>query len=156
MSFHIRTANLQDAGALAEIVRDLGFFEHLAAEPFEATRERVERHLTLCFADDSHSVYVAEDAQGELVGYTAVHWLPYLFLAGPEGYVSELFIKSELRGQGLGGRLLEVVKAEAQARGCARLILLNNRQRESYQRAFYAKNGWQERAHLASFVYPLV
>ncbi|MBN1887452.1 MAG: GNAT family N-acetyltransferase [Thermoflexales bacterium] len=115
----------------------------------------MERYLTLCFADDGHSVYVAESVQGGVVGYASVHWLPYLFLLGPEGYVSELFVKTEARGQGVGSQLLDVIKAEAQARGCTRLALLNNRQRESYQRGFYAKCGWQERTHMATFMYSL-
>ena len=37
-------------------------------------------------------------------------------------------------------------------RDCSRLSLLNNRQRESYQRGFYAKNGWEERSDLVNFI----
>ncbi len=86
------------------------------------------------------------------MGYAAVHWLPYLFMPGPEGFVSELFIDDEARGQGIGTKLLESVKQEAQARGCTRLSLINLRDRESYQRGFYAKLGWQERPDAANFI----
>jgi hypothetical protein len=44
--------------------------------------------------------------------------------------------------------------ADAEARGCSRLNLLNGRQRESYRREFYEKNGWRER-DMASFVFDL-
>ena len=37
-----------------------------------------------------------------LVAYAAVHWLPYLILRGPEGFVSELFVDQAARGQGVG------------------------------------------------------
>ena len=61
-------------------------------------------------------------------------------------------MSEEARGQGIGSRLLEAVKAEAKRRGCSRLQLVNFRQRESYQRGFYAKAGWEERPDGASFV----
>ena len=73
----------------------------------------------------------------------------------PEGYVSELFIKEQARGQGIGARLLEAVQAEARNRGCTRLMLLNVRKRESYQRGFYAKHGWEERPEAANFIFRL-
>ncbi|MCL6477309.1 MAG: GNAT family N-acetyltransferase [Peptococcaceae bacterium] len=84
---------------------------------------------------------VAENETGEVIGYTAVHWLPYLILAGPEGYVSELFIRRSVRGNGVGRMLLEEVKKQAVLRGCSRLLLLNGRNRESYVRGFYKKLG---------------
>ena len=75
-----------------------------------------------------------------------------LRLKGPEGYVSELFIAGSERGKGVGSKLLEAVKEEATKRGCARLMLLNLKNRESYQRGFYKKQGWIEREEVANFV----
>ena len=89
---------------------------------------------------------------GAVLGYVAVHWVPYLIHTGPEGYISELFIRESARGQGIGARLLETVEAEAIRRGCTRLMLLNMRQRESYQREFYSKHGWEERPQAANFM----
>jgi GNAT superfamily N-acetyltransferase len=155
MDILIRRAEAHDAPAIAALVRSLGLFAHITAEAAEATQARVARHLALCAADDSHAVFVAQNPAGEVVGYGAVHWLPYLILTGPEGYVSELFVHAAHRGQGIGRQILEVMKAEAQQRGCSRLMLLNRRQRESYQRQFYAKQGWEERGEMANFIYPL-
>ena len=151
MEVIIRKAGIEDAGSLACILGGLGGFAAFEHEDAESSTERVRRHLDLCLADDSHSVYVAETA-GSILGYVSVHWLPYLILAGPEGYVSELFVQEEGHGQGLGTHLLEAVKAEARQRGCSRLMLLNNRGRESYRRQFYTKNGWQERPEMANFI----
>ena len=100
-------------------------------------------------------ILVAQTPGGEIAGYCAVHWLPYLILAGPEGYVSELFIQEQFRGQGIGGQLLNAIKAEAQKRGCSRLMLLNIRTRNSYQRQFYPKHGWEERPDAANFILQL-
>lgn len=144
---------VKDASDIADLLRSMGWFNHINSETEQETQERVARHLGLCNADNSHTVYVAQNAAGEIEGYCAVHWLPYLMLAGPEGYVSELFLRESSRGQGIGRRLLESAKAEAKERGCARLMLLNLRERESYKRGFYKKQGWQERQEAINFVY---
>lgn len=155
MEIHIRKAEIADAPALAGLLRSLDLFAHINTETPQSTEERVHRHLALGLADDSHSILVAELAAGKIAGYCAAHWLPYLILAGPEGYVSELFIQEECRGQGIGAQLLEAIEVEAQKRGCFRLMLLNMRRRESYQRQFYAKHGWEERPDAANFILPL-
>jgi GNAT superfamily N-acetyltransferase len=76
-------------------------------------------------------------------------------MSGPEGFVSELFVSEGARGQGVGRELLRVIESEARARGCQRLSLTNLRDRESYQRQFYVKAGWRERAEAANFIYTL-
>jgi GNAT superfamily N-acetyltransferase len=150
--FVIRRAELRDASAIADLLQALNHFSALKGMPLEAIRAQVDRNLDRCLADGSHTVYVAEAAYGTIAAYAAVHWLPYLFLPGLEGYVSELFVDEAARGQEVGTQLLEVVKQEAAGRGCSRLSLLNMRQRESYQRSFYAKRGWEERPEAANFV----
>lgn len=155
MDFDIRHATVTDATALATFIRELGLFARLDDEDPPVTRARVMDHLRLCLADDSHTVLVATDGGGALLGYASVHWLPYLFLTGPEGYLSELFVHESQRGRGLGGRLLEAVAAEARGRGCARLMLEAVKTRESYLREFYPKHGWIEREAMANFVLEL-
>ncbi len=152
MDILIRKAEASDVPAIADLLRSLNFFAYINAEAPQSTQERVARHFAQCAADDSHMILVAlgtgragQTPGRAVVGYSAVHWLPYMMLAAPEGYVSELFVREECRGQGIGRQLLEAIKAEAQKRGCSRLTLLNMRKRESYQRQFYAKQGWEER-----------
>jgi GNAT superfamily N-acetyltransferase len=155
MPITIRKATLEDAARLADLLRRIDLFPAVQAETAAGTQERVRRHLFQCLQDESHSLYVAEGQEQGLVAYVAVHWLPYLIFKGPEGFVSELFVDEAARGQGFGTRLLEVVKAEARQRGCARLSLTNMRNRESYQRRFYQKAGWDERPDAINFIYIL-
>ena len=138
-SITIRRAGPGDAPALAQLLRSIKLNKRMENEAPETVLGYVQRHVELCCADDSHSVYVA--CAGELVGYIAVHWLPYLILPGPEGFVSELFIADQERGHGVGSRLLDTVREEAVRRGCSRLHLVNFRDRESYRRQFYTKAG---------------
>ncbi len=155
MDFTVRPARAEDAEALSALIRGLGMFERLKSEDASVTSARVARHLDMSLADDSHSLRVATDVTGDILAYAAVHWLPYLFLAGPEGYLSELFVAPAARDRGLGTALLASVVEEAKARGCARLMLEAVRTRESYVRGFYTKRGWIERQDMANLVYEL-
>jgi len=153
MTVQISKATAQDAQSLAELLRDIGWFEPFNHEPLDVLVRRVQCAIEQCLADNSHSIFIAQSPDGKIVGYGSVHWLPYLFLPGPEGYVSELFVRESARGSGLGRKLLEEIQAEARARGCTRLSLINLRNRESYARRFYEKAGWEERSDAANFIY---
>ena len=155
-AFSLRPAELEDASAIAAILRETGWFPHLSEQGSEISESPLYKHLREGCAKDDNSVIVAEDPKGEIQGYISVHWLPYLILQGPEGYVSELFVRESKRGLGIGHALLEAVKQQSIRRGCSRLMLINGRNRLSYERGFYTKLGWQERPHMANFVLPLI
>jgi GNAT superfamily N-acetyltransferase len=151
----IRKATVGDARDLALLLRGIGWFDAFNGGELNALTEQVRARLEQCLVDDSHLVLVAEDTDGKIAAYGSVHWLPYLFMPGPEGYVSELFVSAAARGRGIGRELLGAVEKEARVRGCQRLSLTNLRNRESYQRQFYSKAGWRERNEAANFIYPL-
>lgn len=148
----LRAAQPADAPALAALLQGIGWFDRFATGHPEAHADQ----LAPLLAPSPHQLQlVACDAQGQLIGYCAVHWLPIAILQGWEGYVSELFIADSARGLGVGSQLLDQVTAAARSRGCRRLWLVNNRQRDSYHRGFYARQGWQEQAQAARFVLDL-
>ena len=151
----IRKATVGDARELALLLRGIGWFDAFNGGELDALTEQVRARLEQCLVDDSHLVLVAEDADGKIAGYGSVHWLPYLFMSGPEGYVSELFVSAAARGRGVGRELIGVIEKAARARGCQRLSLINLRNRESYQRQFYSKAGWRERGEAANVIYLL-
>jgi GNAT superfamily N-acetyltransferase len=146
----IRPAQATDARAIADVLRDVGWFEHIKTELSEATEQRVAEQLALCATDQSHTVLVAQEADGQVAGYVAVHWFPNL-MNGGDGYISELFLRGAARGQGIGGELLAAVEQVARRRGFKRLMLFNRKERVSYQRTFYPKHGWEERVDVAFF-----
>ena len=151
----LRKATIEDAEALASLLTEIGWFEVFKNESLEESTQRVRAELELCLADDSHLVCVAQSEEGKIIGYVSVHWLPYLFMHGPEAYVSELFVRDSARGRGVGRRLLQAVETEARSRGCTRMALTNLRRRESYKRQFYVKAGWTERSDAANFIYQI-
>lgn len=146
----IRPARADDAAAIAHVLRGLGLFDHLAEEPLATTEARVAGQLARNLGSTDQTILIAEAPDGGALGYAAVHWLPNM-LKGLDGYLSELFLLPQARGQGVGGQLLVRIEEEGRARGCTRLMLFNRRERESYQRAFYPKHGWVEREDVAFF-----
>ena len=151
----IRDASLADAPAIDTVLRSLGWFAHLDEIPTDETRARIARVIAeKCPPGGDNTLLVAETVEGSVVGYLFVHWLPNLIFGG-EGYVSELFVLPDARGQGIGSALLDEAKRRGIARGYQRLTLFNSRERESYQRGFYTQHGWVERDDAALFMYYL-
>jgi GNAT superfamily N-acetyltransferase len=123
--------------------------ERGAALDVQLTRSAV----CACIGDGGRDLIVA-DCDGEVVGYVAVHWIPFPMLHGHEAYVSDLLIRQDWRGRGLGYRLLAVTEDRARARGCVRVMLNNRRTAESFARGFFAQAGFHERTEFANFVKP--
>jgi GNAT superfamily N-acetyltransferase len=153
MTITYRKVQPQDAEKLAHLIRSIGFFKTFTELSLEEAVSSVRRQINHCLADNSHTIYVAEDGPDSLLGFISVHWEPYLIHTGLDGYISELFIEDKSRSQGIGAKLLEIVIEEGRERGCVRLMLLNPKTRESYARGFYTKHGWQEWDDAAIFVF---
>jgi len=91
------------------------------------------RPLTLLLRDPTGAIV------GGLVADTYWGWL----------HVDLLWVREDLRGQGLGGRLLAAAEAEAVRRGCTRAHL----DTLAFQApAFYAKRGYRPFGELPDFV----
>ena len=108
-----------------------------------------------CIGQSGHEIIVAAVGR-EVVAYVAVHWVPFPMLGGREAYVSDLLVRADWRGHGLGNRLMEAVEEQASEVGCQRLMLNNRVDAESFERGFFAKAGFRQRTDFANFVKPLV
>lgn len=150
MDLIIRPARQADAPALAAIVTSLGWWKHLT--PDRAPRMEAWIRSELDGTSPERTRLVAQEAQGQVLGYIAIHWVPYFFMESREGYITELFLTEEARGQGIGTKLLVRAEEEARSRGCIRLLLHNGHPSDSYKRKFYAKQGWKEWDHVSIFV----
>jgi GNAT superfamily N-acetyltransferase len=139
------------AGIVNTIVEYRG--EGKSTEERRAMSAAATPQLHACLADESNnSVYVARDEKDKVLGYLAVHWIPFPALPGLEGYISDLIVALKARGQGLGHKLILAAEEEANSRGAKRLMLNNRKAAESYDRQFYAKLGFAERIDFANFV----
>ncbi len=150
----IRPCRVEDADGLTSLLHSLEGLSTISAEPLETTLERVKKQLSYVVESSEHTLLVVTEEE-RITAYISAHWLPTLLHADGEGFISELFVHPEERSRGLGTALLNCIIQEGKTRGCARLSLLNMRNKPSYERAYYTQRGWQERPEAANFVLEL-
>ena len=93
---------------------------------------------------DGSMFLVLAEADQVVIGLATVSRRPQLRLNAHIVTIDELVVAPEWRGRGVGRALVEQAKGIARHSGCGRLELLTNRERESYRREFYVKNGFTE------------
>ena len=98
-------------------------------------RETAESEPLNLYVEDEHGQLLAG-----LVAETFGNWLE----------IEYLFVKEELRGQGIGSQLLQQAESEAKKRNC-RLAFVNTYQFQAPD--FYQKHGYQEVFTLKDYPY---
>lgn len=150
----VRRAVRGDAVRMAEILREIGWSARRNSLPLEEVSDPIEKLIEHCMNNShGHSMLVAVGEGDTVVGFTCVHWVPFVMLGSWEGYVSDMFVSPEASGMGVGTTLIERVMEEGRERGCMRLMVTNGKEKASYKLGFYKKLGWTERPSVANFVY---
>jgi GNAT superfamily N-acetyltransferase len=129
----VRTAKVEDAGAIAVLLPDLGY---------EATVEQVHLRLQELLKSPKHVVLVAE-ANGSVAGLCLVSSVRHLASSG-YAEVLELVVEGKLQRQGIGSLLLKHAQVWAGQQGQSRLRLRSGIHRteahEFYERLGYSKS----------------
>lgn len=129
----IRVARMTDAAALAELLTDLGY-------PHDQDDARAR--LRLWAGDPQGSLLVAEDEE-RVVGFVAVHAVPFVERAGHFARVTGLSVRPESRRAGIGRRLLHAAEEWAAAHGCSAVEITSRRTRADAH-AFYRNVGYED------------
>ena len=116
MHIRLEDTESQKAQKIGELVRSYNRSKREAAK---------SKSLSLYVEDDSGEVLAG------LVAETFGNWLE----------IEYLFVKEDLRGQGIGSQLLQQAESEAKKRNC-RYVFVNTYQFQAP--AFYQKHGYQE------------
>jgi ribosomal protein S18 acetylase RimI-like enzyme len=145
MALVIREARREDVAAIVRLLADdqLGAGREVVADPpAPGYLEAFEKVA----ADPRNLLAVAEDAAGAVVGTLQITFIPGLSNQGAElALIEAVRVDSRLRGQGLGGRMIEWAMETARARGCRNVELFTHLSRVEAQR-FYERLGF-ERSH---------
>ncbi len=150
----IRTARVEDAEDMARILREIGWSERRNALNIDEVSRPIGELIRHANNDqEGHTILVAVDDENRVVGFTSVHWVPFIMLGSYEGYVSDVFVSPMATGKGAGRLLVQRVIEEGKKRGCMRLMVTNGKDKPSYKFGFYKKLGWTERPKVANFVY---
>lgn len=113
----IRPARPDDVPVILELIEALAEYERLRHECV-ATAERL--HATLFGEDPAAEVLLAE-IDGVSVGFALFFQNYSTFLAQRGIWLEDLFVRPDMRGQGIGRALLAHLARLAVTRGCGRL-----------------------------------
>ncbi|MET9507878.1 cyclophane-containing RiPP N-acetyltransferase HaaN [Streptomyces flavidovirens] len=152
MSVTIRPAEKGDVKAVAELIEEIERFYGTTDADIQPIGERQAQTEEALFGSPPlASALLVEDEEGDIVGLAA-----YSFLWPSAGsthslFLKELYVRETLRRQGIGVRLMNELRAIADARpGCSRVEWMTDRVNPD-ARAFYRALGFEE--HEGKVVY---
>ncbi len=134
---HVRQATAEDAAATARLLHDFNL-EYDEPAPDVATLTETVRRL---IEESEIAVLLAGDGPD---GLSLFRFRPALWAEGPETYLQELYVVPDLRGQGIGRRLLEETIEFARAAGASG-IDLNTGETDTAARTLYETMGFTNR-----------
>ncbi len=146
MDEQIRTVTIADIDGVAKLLAELSEEDGQTSADVVQVSALIRSYV----GSQERTIYVA--VRDDVIGYIAVHWIPFPMLGGTEAYVSDLVIRTTERGTGIGSRLLSAVEDRARARGCVRLMLNHRGTSKPYLRGFYSKRGFRQRDEFANLV----
>jgi ribosomal protein S18 acetylase RimI-like enzyme len=133
----IRPATLEDAEAVFALLQQL-------AMTYTPDREAFDRAFPLLVSHDGESLLlVATDAAARVRGYALTTITPLLHTNGSSAQLQELVVDDELRGTGIGTRLVESVENACRERHVKQLLVPSRR-----SAAFYERLGYRSTADL--------
>lgn len=132
-----RLATDRDLPAVAELFDAYRQFYDMPADLPLARRYLAER-----FERGESVVLVAEDARGEIIGFTQLYPAFCSVIADRTFVLYDLFVTPAARGTGAGRALMEAAEAYARAHGAARLEL-QTAKTNAVGQSLYESCGWK-------------
>ena len=108
----VRSATLADLPAVLVLMRELAVHEDLA-QYFSITTEDLARY---CFGSPARAEVLVAELDGALVGFASLMNQLSLWRACDYLFLDDLYVAANMRGKGVGSRLLDAVAALAVAR----------------------------------------
>ena len=132
-----RQAESRDLDAIASLFDAYRQFYEMPADLSLARRYLDER-----FQRRESVIFVAEDADGDIVGFTQLYPAFCSVLADRTFVLYDLFVTPAARGTGAGRALMETAEAYARAQGAARLQL-QTAKTNTIGQSLYESCGWK-------------
>ena len=116
-SVHIRNATEGDVPLILQFIRDLAIYEKLEHK-VEATEQQLRQTL---FGSPRFAEVVFAEVDGQEAGFALFFHNYSTFLGQPGIYLEDLFVRTEMRGRGIGKSILTHLARLAKERGCGRI-----------------------------------
>jgi PhnO protein len=115
-------------------------------ESFTFNIKHFENIFFLNINDPNKLYYLAQDSEGNCLGFISCHLQMLLHHAGHVAEIQELFIKVGYRGMGIGGKLINHVEEILKELDCVSFeVTAQNKRIETHE--FYKNNGFKN-SHL--------
>ncbi|TBH76541.1 GNAT family N-acetyltransferase [Aquirufa nivalisilvae] len=132
-SFSIRQAKLEDENAVLQLVDEL---ENRTSDP------RVFHQIWNEYLGHAHTfVWVVESQENQLVGFLSVIGQNLLHHEGMVYEIQELIVTAACQGNGLGRKLIEILRAELKEKDVKSIEVTSNKRRKEAH-AFYEAMGF--------------
>lgn len=129
----IRQANIFDAAAVQRLLIQLGY---------PGLDEAGVAQKLGDYASPAYHLLVSE-TNGLVTGFIALHTFDIFHSPGKIGRITAFCVDEQVRGTGVGTRLMEAAEAWFAAQGCTKLEVTSNARRTATH-AFYLNKGWTE------------
>ena len=116
-SFEIKIATVDDVPLILSFIKELAEYEKLLNEVV-ATEEVLKETL---FGDRSYAEVIVGYLNNKPISFVLYFHNFSTFLGRPGIYLEDLFVKPEVRGKGVGKKMLAYLAALAKRRKCGRL-----------------------------------
>ena len=94
---------------------------------------------------DTEYLLGSPDDDSPPAGVCQLRFRHSVWMAAPDCWLEDLYVREDARGAGLGGALIELALERARARGCRRVEVDTSESNEGARR-LYAKHGFSESA----------
>ncbi len=115
-NFTIKSATRADVPLILSFIKELAEYEKLAHEVV-ATEELLAESL---FGEDSPAKVIFAYLDNKAVGFALYFYNFSTFLGKPGLYLEDLYVKPEVRGQGIGKKILAYLAFIAKQKNCGR------------------------------------
>jgi len=151
----VATTSLKREDVLADVKIDAAGPQHVASvlalsramndedgHPLDEAGEAAVR--LLCLGDMAARCWLARRSSGDkAIGYVILTLGFSIEHGGRDGFIDELYVIPEMRGLGLGRRMIQIAEDAARALGVGTLHLeVENRNKTA--QAIYRKSGWRD------------
>lgn len=137
----VRPAAPDDAGLIARMLHD---FNTEFSEPTPGTEVLTRR--VLAFIEDGEMTYLlgGEGSSGspDPCGFAQVSFRPSIWADEPVGYLEELYVVPDQRGEGIGRAIMDAVLELAHERGAAGMEVVTGED-DTAARALYESLGFK-------------
>lgn len=130
---HIKPARPEDAGLIAQLIKELAIYEKLEEEA-GATPDILKKNL---FGEHPAAEVLLAEWEGKTAGFALFFHNFSTFVGKPGLYLEDIFVRERYRGLGIGKALMMELVRIARERGCGRMewaVLNWNPARKFYEK----------------------